>query len=91
MKSILRKVFSPILMPLEAGEGQFNYKSSHRIVLIVIGCLFFLLATAIIILAHGEDLGYLIPVFVFYGVSSVAFIVGALGNNRAVSRIWSAK
>jgi hypothetical protein len=30
----------------------------------------------------------MVPIVVFYGISLVALVVGLLGNDRAVARIW---
>ncbi len=88
IKNILRKLCSPLLSPLEAGEGDYNYKPSHRIALIALGALFLGLASLVAWFAVGQDPGYFLPVLVFGAVAVVSLIVGLLGTDRAVSRIW---
>ncbi len=91
MKKILRKLFSPLLNIFESGTGTFAYKRSHRIVLLVMGGLFSGLAALVLFLAQGEDLGYLLPVVVFACIGLVSLLVGSLGNDRAVAKIWNAR
>ena len=89
MKKILRKLFSPILNIFEAGNEPYAYKPLNRKILLVIGVLFLFLMTAVAYLSldKGEP-GYLIPVIVFSAISLVTLVVGLLGNERAVSKIW---
>ncbi len=91
MKKILRKLCSPLLNIFESGSGDFAYKRSHRTILLVMGCLFSGLAVLVLFLSQGEDLGYLLPVFVFGGIGLVSLLVGCLGNDRAVAKIWNAR
>ena len=91
MKQFLRKIFAPILNPFETGNTPYLYKQSHRVILLVIGLLFSGLATAVLIVAPKADYGFLIPVTVFYSAGLVAAIVGFLGNERAVAKIWGSK
>ena len=91
LKIALRKVCSPLLTPLEAGEENYSTRPSHRIVLNVIGILFSLLATIVCIVSPKENLSFLIPAIVFYGTGVTALIVGLLGTDRAVAKIWGSK
>lgn len=92
MKELLRKAFAPILENFESGTEEYNYKTSHRIILIVMGSIFALLSTAVAVMAQETDsMGYYIPVFIFGLFSFVILIVGFLGNERAVSSIWGNK
>jgi len=88
MKLLLRKLFSPILNIFESGNETIVYKKSHRTVLIVMGILFTGLASLVFVLAQGEELGYLIPVIVFGGAGLLSLVIGFLGNERAVAKIW---
>jgi len=92
MKPLLKKIFKPILAPLEADqvdEEAPNYKKSHRVVLIIVGSLFLFLAiTSSIFTYISSELGGLIPVLVFLAIGLVAVVVGALGSNHAVSKLW---
>lgn len=89
MKQRLRQLFSFILKPMESGEVGPNYKDSHRTVLNVVGIMFLVLATvsAIALLYTGKT-GALIPVLVFLGIGGLSLIVGALGSDAAVSKMW---
>ena len=89
MKDVLRKAFWPILKQFETGNPVKTYKASHRTILVVVGLLFFVLSIASGAAAvHAGNLGALIPVFVFFAVGVVTLVVGSLGSNDAVSRIW---
>ena len=88
MKALLRTIFSPILNIFEGGEGDYEYKPSHRIILIVFGCLFSGLASAVLWMSEGAQAAHYLPVVIFGGVGFVALVVGLLGTDRAVSTIW---
>ncbi|MGO2235178.1 hypothetical protein B6N13_22850 [Marinomonas sp. UCMA 3892] len=89
MKDVLRKICSPVLGIFESGEGDFDYKSSHRTILIVLGLLCFLIGSVSLVmtLMTGEAAG-IIPIMVFFLMGLVCEIVGLLGSDRAVARIW---
>lgn len=91
MKQQLRTLFSPILNTFESGNEPFEYRASHRTILLVIGVLFSGLATLLFWLVLGKDPAYLFPVFVFGAVGFVAFLVGGLGTDRAVAKIWNSR
>ena len=91
MKQQLRLIFSPILNIFESGTEPFSYKASHRAIMIFMGCLFTGLASLVFVFAQGEDLGYLIPVLVFGAVGFLCLLVGLLGNDRAVAKIWGSR
>lgn len=89
MKDTLRKLFSPLLKPLEAGTEEYSYKPSHRTILIGVGSLFLALSTVSIVLAIvGGQFGAMIPSMVFFIAGWVCVIVGALGSDRAIAKIW---
>ena len=89
MKKLLRKLFSPILNIFEASDGPYSVKPLNRKILIVIGVLFLGLASAVAYLAFDMgDVGFMIPVVVFFSVSLVTLAVGFLGTDRAVAKIW---
>ncbi|MBL4782780.1 MAG: hypothetical protein JKX92_11115 [Porticoccaceae bacterium] len=92
MKPILRKLFSPLLRYFEAGEGTYGYKKSHRVVLIVAGCLFLCLASAIIAAgAIFSRMGAVFPSLIFFCVGTTCLAVGSLGTDRAVAKIWGSE
>lgn len=89
MKDTLRKLFSPILNGFENGSEPYTYKPLNRKILIVIGVLFLALASGIAYLSFDKgELGYFLPVIVFSGISLVSLVVGLLGTERAVAKIW---
>lgn len=92
MRSTLRKLFSPILSAFEGGDEPFNYKASHRTILIAVGSLFMLLSLALAAVGlYFETAGALFPFLIFFAVGSCALVVGGLGNDRAVAKIWGNK
>lgn len=92
MKSILTKLFSPILNQFETHDVAANYKPSHRIALNVVGVLFLVLATGAGYAAtFSDDVGFFIPVVIFSCMGLVALVVGTLGSDGAVCKIWGTK
>ena len=91
MKQALRKVFSPILNPLESGNDPVAYKPSHRKILLVVSLLFGGLSGLIVVISRGADPGYLFPAVVFGLISLTGLIVALLGNDRAVAKIWGSR
>ncbi|MEL0637322.1 MULTISPECIES: hypothetical protein [Marinomonas] len=92
MKALLKKLCSPLLVSFEKGEGEYVYKDSHRKILIIMGLLFLAISLASLFLAiKFTEAGGIIPIVVFLGVGLVCEIVGFLGSDRAVSKIWKNK
>lgn len=91
MKQQLRALFSPILKIFESGSDKFVYKPSHRYILIFIGCMFSAMAIAVFWVAQGQDPGYFLPVLIFALIGIVSFIIGFLGTDRAVAKIWGTR
>jgi hypothetical protein len=55
----------------------------------VVGVLFLVLATvSATALVYTGKAGALIPVLVFFGIGGVSLIVGTLGSDAAVSKMW---
>ncbi|MCW8935518.1 MAG: hypothetical protein OQK98_12405 [Gammaproteobacteria bacterium] len=88
MKLLFRGIFSPILKLFESDTGDYLYKKSHRVVLIVMGIFFTGLASLVYSLGQGEDIIYIIPVIVFGGTGLLSLLIGILGEDRAVAKIW---
>jgi len=89
LTSSLRKTFWFVLRYFEQGEGDYRYKPMYRTILVVVGLLFGVLCGVSLYLSAGtEGLGFLIPVVIFSSVAIVCLIVGLLGTDRAVARIW---
>lgn len=92
MKNWLRKLFWFILRFFESGDESYEYKPLNRKILIIVGLLFSVLALITIYVSIGNDgYGFLIPVVVFLGVGLVSIIVGFLGSDRAVAKIWGSR
>tara|TARA_R110002111_G_scaffold149064_2_gene216106 strand:+ start:286 stop:564 length:279 start_codon:yes stop_codon:yes gene_type:complete len=92
MKNILRSLFSPILNRVENGNEPYNYKPLNRKILIFMGLVFAGLAIMVCqFVPEGVGAAFLIPVIVFGAVALVTLVVGCLGNDRAVSKIWGNK
>lgn len=88
----MRKLFAPVLDYFETDDNEYAYKSSHRLILIIVGSLFLVLSAfgAFVALIAGQ-LGGLIPTLVFFLVGAVCEIVGLLGSDRAVANIWKSR
>ncbi|MFT2090951.1 hypothetical protein ACMUMK_08155 [Paraglaciecola sp. 2405UD69-4] len=93
MKAMLTKLFWPILKFFEVGQEPPNYKPSHRLALNVLGYLFMFLSGVSAVSAFYSEIsiGALVPIIVFFTVGFVAVIVGSLGTNRAVAKVWGTK
>lgn len=89
MKAQLRKIFWFILHYFEKGDEPYNYKPLNRKILVVVGTLFIALSMITVYFTiQKEDYGYLLPVVVFFTIGLISMIVGFLGSDRAVSKIW---
>jgi len=89
MKTLLQTLFTPILKPFEQGGDPDCYRNSHRIVLNVVGLMFLVLSISTGKAAMlSDDIGFFIPVVVFFLLGFVSLIVGLLGSNGAVAKIW---
>ena len=91
MKQQFRALFSFILTPLESSTAPYAYKRSHRVALLILSVLFMFLASAVFFIGQGKDPTYLIPVILFGGVGFLGLVVGLLGSERAVAKIWGTK
>ena len=91
MKKLLRIIFSPLLNIFESGTEDYVYKPSHRKILIFMGLLFSGLATAVAIFLPADDLGYLLPVLVFGAGGLLSLVIGLIGNDRAVAKLWGSR
>lgn len=91
MKALFRNIFSFILTPLESGDDVYTTQPSHRKILLIVGVLFCVLATTVVLFSPKDSLGFLFPTVVFYSMGAMSFIVGCLGNDKAVGKIWGSK
>lgn len=89
MKAVMRKLCSPLLKLFESGEGEYDYRPSHRKILIVLGLLCFVIASvSLTVTMITNEFAGIIPIMVFLLTGLVCEIVALLGNDRAVARIW---
>ena len=91
MKQLFRAFFSPVLKVFESGQEPFVYKRSHRVILLFIGGLFSGLASLVFIFSQGADPAYLLPVLIFGGAGGLCLIIGLIGTERAVAKIWGSR
>jgi hypothetical protein len=91
MKNTFRKLFAFVLNPFESGSEDYRYKPSHRSVLVGVGALFTGLASVVLYMAWGKDVGYLLPVVIFGLAGLLSLIIGLLGNDRAVAKVWGSR
>ena len=92
MKATLTKLCWPILARFEKGDGEYAYKPLNRKILIVLGVLFTALASGIAwVVINTQTWGAFLPILIFGAVGLVCIIVGSLGSDRAVARIWGSK
>lgn len=89
MKSFFRQLFGFILGPFESGDEPHTYKPLNRKILIVVGMLFNVLWLFTAYLYAGKgSYDFLLPVIVFFAAGLVCLVVGILGNDRAVAKMW---
>jgi len=89
MKAQFRKIFSLILNIFEQGSEPYAYKPLNRKILIFMGILFSgLIILVLYFLPEDVGFSFLIPVVVFGGIALVTLVVGLLGTDRAVAKIW---
>jgi len=92
VKELLTKLCWPILSLFEKGDDNYRYKPMNRKILIVVGCLFTLLAVVIVFVApHAGGSGFILPLLVFLSAGVVCLAVGTLGSDKAVSKIWGGR
>ena len=88
-KPALRRLFRFVLEPFERGDQPYAYKPLNRKILIAVGVLFLVLFfVAAGFAMHFQAPGYALPVLVFFAAGATCLIIGLLGSDRAVSKIW---
>lgn len=89
MKSRLTQFFWFILRFFESGDEPYTSKPLNRKILIAVGVLFNVLwmVTAYLYAGRG-GFDYLLPVVIFFSAGTVCLVVGLLGSDRAVAKIW---
>lgn len=92
MKALLRKLFQPLLAIFEKGEPAQSYRPSHRKILLAVGLLFFVLfAVSLYVAVDSAQLASALPAVIFGLSSLVCLLVGYLGSDVAVARVWGLK
>lgn len=92
MKDVLRKAFWPILFFFEKGGTAEGYRPSHRKILLVVGFLFLVLSgVSLFFSLVAGTFSALLPIVLFFVISLVCFVVGLLGSDSAVARIWGTR
>ena len=92
MKQLLRNVFSFVLNRFEKGDEPYHYDKTHRAITIAVGVLFMVIAAiSVYLITILQTPAAVLPVIVFGGVSLISLIVGLLGNDRAIARIWNSR
>lgn len=88
----MKKLFAPILNYFESGTGEYNYQPKYRKYLKFVGLLFLLLSLISLAaaLGVGQAAGFF-PFIVFSVASLVCMVVGFLGSERAVAKVWSVR
>lgn len=92
MKDSLRQLAWPILRRFEEAEGEYPYEPMHRTILFIVGGLFAILAlvSGYFALAAGLPAG-LLATAIFIAGSGLCLLVGSLGSERAVARLWRSR
>ena len=92
MKKTLRTLFQPILTIFESGTEEYKVDKTHRKILLAVGALFLILSIISGVLSiNAAQLGGLIPFIAFFLLGFVCEVVGFLGDDRAVAKIWGSK
>ncbi|PXX90351.1 hypothetical protein DIT71_12725 [Marinobacter vulgaris] len=92
MKDVLRKVFWPVLVFFEKGGNAEGYRPSHRKILLVVGFLFLVLSgVSLFFSVFAQTFSAILPIVLFFVISLVCFVVGLLGSDSAVARIWGSR
>lgn len=92
MKALLRNVCAPLLKGLESGTEPYHYKPLSRKILLFFGVTFVGLGVlAAWLMPTDAEIGYYFPVIVFILAGGYGLLVGLLGEDRAVAKIWGNK
>lgn len=92
MKNTLKKIFSPILNIFENNNDEFVTRSLNRKIVLFISLVFSLLAFALpAFMPSLIELGYWFVMLVFGALSSVGFVVGLLGSDKAVAKLLGSR
>lgn len=89
MTEVLTRLCWPVLRRFERGEPAPSYQPMHRKILWVVAFLFVILASLSLFFATAmQEWGALLPFVIFLLGSLICAIVGLLGSDRAVARLW---
>lgn len=88
-KDLARRLFAPLLGPLEGGDRAYTYTPRARLILWVVGLLFLGLASALaLFMPKAIDVAVYVPISIFGLVGLFAIIVAWLGSERAIAKVW---
>jgi hypothetical protein len=89
MTSFFRQLFWFILRHFESGDEPYAVKPLNRKVLIAVGVLFNVLwIGGLYLYADYGGFAFMLPTLIFIAVGTVCLVVGLLGSDRAVAKIW---
>ncbi len=92
MRDVFIKICWPLLRIFETETQPANYKKSHRFALNCIGFIFLTLSFVSALLGYSsKELGAIIPAVIFFGSGLSAVVVGLLGSDGAVAKVWGSK
>lgn len=92
IRNLALKLFRPLLTFFDTNDIPEGYRPSHRKILLAMGVLFFILSTVSLFFALlVGSAGALIPILFFFAVSMVCGLIGWLGSDGAVAKIWGIK
>lgn len=92
MKDVFIKICWPLLRIFETETQPVNYRKSHRVALNCIGFIFLTLSFVSAFLGYSnKELGALIPAVIFFASGVSAVVVGLLGSDGAVAKVWGSK
>lgn len=92
MRNVFIKICWPLLRLFETEAQPANYRESHRFALNFIGFVFLLLSIVSAWVGYSSgELGAIIPAVIFFGAGLSAVVVGLLGSNGAVAKVWGSK
>ena len=92
MKTLLNKLFSPILNVFEKNNDEYVYRSLNRKIVLFISLVFLLLAFALpIAIPKLILMGYWFVMLVFGCLGLVGLIVASLGSDKAVAKLLGSR
>jgi hypothetical protein len=92
MKMVFRKLFWPILRIFERDAPAQGYRPLNRKILLFVGILFLILTgISLYFVIAVAVAGGLIPAIGFFIAGTTCLVVGLLGSDGAVVKIWGSR